>query len=152
MSQVPAKQVPAKQVPAKQVPAEQAPAKQILIIDDEVDIQTIARIGLTVIGGWQVLTAISGETGLIAAKMHQPDAILLDVMMPDMDGAQTAHALQADSTTQTIPIIFLTAKAQAVDRKRLYGLGAQGVIHKPFDPTTLATQIAGFLAWEMPPS
>lgn len=121
------------------------------MIDDESDIQTIARIGLTMIGGWQVLTADSGKEGIVQAREHHPDAILLDVMMPDMDGAATARALQADSITQAIPIIFLTAKAQAVDRKRLYELGAQGVIHKPFDPTTLASQIAGFLGWTLLP-
>ncbi|MFK8182598.1 MAG: response regulator [Phormidesmis sp.] len=126
------------------------PTKRILMIDDERDIQTIARIGLTVIGGWQVVTADSGQAGIALAKANHPDAILLDVMMPDMDGTATARALQADSTTQTIPIIFLTAKAQAVDRKRLYSLGAQGVIHKPFDPTTLASQISGFLGWALP--
>ena len=125
------------------------PPRQILIIDDEADIQTIARLGLTVIGGWKVITAISGEAGIAQAKAHRPDAILLDVMMPDMDGAATARALKADSDTHTIPIVFLTAKAQAVDRKRLYGLGAQGVISKPFDPTTLASQIAGFLGWPL---
>ncbi|MEM6450398.1 MAG: response regulator [Cyanobacteria bacterium P01_D01_bin.105] len=124
--------------------------KRILMIDDESDIQTIARIGLRVMSGWQVLSATSGREGITQAQVHHPDAILLDVMMPDMDGADTARALKADSTTQSIPIVFLTAKARAVDRQRLYNLGAQGVIHKPFDPTTLASQIAGFLDWPVP--
>ena len=123
------------------------PNKQILIIDDEVDIQTVARVGLTVFGGWQVITATSGKAGIAQAKAHRPDAILLDVMMPDMDGADTIRTLKADSATQTIPVVFLTAKTQAMDRKRLYALGAQGVICKPFDPTTLASQIEGFLGW-----
>jgi len=123
------------------------PVKRILMIDDEIDIQTIARIGITIMGGWEVMSATSGKDGIAQAKAHRPDAILLDVMMPDMDGADTARALKRDLATQTIPIVFLTAKAQAIDRKRLYELGAQGVIHKPFDPTTLASQIAGFLGW-----
>ncbi|MEO0770137.1 MAG: response regulator [Cyanobacteria bacterium J06649_4] len=121
--------------------------KQVLMIDDEVDIQTVARIGLTMIGGWQVLTANSGREGIQQAKQHPPDVILLDVMMPDMDGVDTLKALKADALTQSIPVIFLTAKSQAVTRKQFYELGAQGVIHKPFDPTTLASQVAGFLGW-----
>ncbi|MEM9151867.1 MAG: response regulator [Cyanobacteria bacterium P01_F01_bin.3] len=122
-------------------------SKQILMIDDESDIQTVARIGLTIMSDWQVLTASSGKEGIAQAKSHKLDAILLDVMMPDMDGIATLKALKADSSTQSIPIIFLTAKSRALNRKDLYALGAQGVIHKPFDPTTLASQIAGFLGW-----
>lgn len=121
--------------------------KHILMIDDESDIQTVARIGLTMMGGWQVLTANSGKEGIAQAKSHVLDVILLDVMMPDMDGVATLKALKADTSTQAIPIIFLTAKSRAINRKELYALGAQGVIHKPFDPTTLASQIAGFLGW-----
>ncbi len=122
--------------------------KQILMIDDESDIQTVARIGLTMIGGWRVLTASSGKEGIAQAKTHVLDAILLDVMMPDMDGVATLKALKADASTQSIPVIFLTAKSRAVNRSDLYALGAQGVIHKPFDPTTLASQIEGFLGWK----
>ena len=128
----------------------QQPARRILMIDDEKDIQTVARIGLTMASGWEVLCANSGQDGITQAKAYRPDVILLDVMMPDMDGTDTARTLKADQATQAIPIIFLTAKAQAVDRRHLYSLGAQGVIHKPFDPTTLASQIAGFLGWPLP--
>ena len=121
--------------------------KAILMIDDEADIQTVATIGLEMTDGWQVLRASSGKDGVAQAQTHQPDAILLDIMMPDMDGYATLEALRADKRTKDIPIIFLTAKARAVDRKKLYEIGAQGVIHKPFDPTTLGSQIAGFLGW-----
>ncbi|MGB3570571.1 MAG: response regulator [Phormidesmis sp.] len=125
--------------------------KQILMIDDERDIQTIARIGLSLMSGWEVLTANSGKEGIQRAKeqvkAHMLDAILLDVMMPDMDGVATLKVLKSDLVTQAIPVIFLTAKSRAVNRKQLYELGAQGVIHKPFDPTTLASQISGFLGW-----
>ncbi|MEO1445286.1 MAG: response regulator [Cyanobacteria bacterium J06635_11] len=117
------------------------------MIDDEVDIQTVARIGLTTLSGWDVLTASSGAEGIAQALRRQPDAILLDVMMPDMDGVATLKALKADAQTQAIPVIFLTAKSKAADRKKLYEAGAQGVINKPFDPTTLASQISGFLGW-----
>ncbi|MEL6937853.1 MAG: response regulator [Cyanobacteria bacterium J06598_1] len=121
--------------------------KQILMIDDERDIQTVAQIGLSLMSTWQVLTANSGAEGIAQAKKHALDAILLDVMMPDMDGVATLKALKADDDTRAIPIIFLTAKSRAANRQQLYALGAQGVIHKPFDPTTLASQIAGFLGW-----
>ncbi|MGI8935288.1 MAG: response regulator [Phormidesmis sp.] len=121
--------------------------KQILLIDDQPDIQTVVRLSLKVVRGWQVFTASSGKEGIQQAKTHQPDAILLDVMMPEMDGPATLAVLKADPVTQSIPIIFLTAKARAIDRKKLYELGAQGVINKPFNPTTLASQIAGFLSW-----
>ena len=125
----------------------QRTAKKILMIDDETDIQTVARIGLTLMKDWQISTANSGREGIQQAKAHRPDAILLDVMMPDMDGLATLKALKSDTITRPIPVIFLTAKAQAVNRKQFYELGAQGVIHKPFDPTTLASQISGFLGW-----
>jgi CheY-like chemotaxis protein len=81
------------------------------------------------------------------AASEQPDAILLDVMMPGRDGVATLKLLQESSQTQTIPVIFMTAKAQSADRRQLYALGAQGVITKPFDPMTLASQISGFLGW-----
>jgi CheY-like chemotaxis protein len=121
--------------------------RQLLLIDDETDIQTVAKIGLTLNTDWQVMTANSGEAGLEAAIATIPDAILLDVAMPGMDGLATLAALKENTATAHIPIIFLTAKAQASDRRRLHDAGASGVITKPFDPTTLASQIAGFLAW-----
>ena len=121
--------------------------KQILLIDDQPDIQTVVRLSLKIVRGWQVFTASSGKEGIQQAKTHQPDAILLDVMMPEMDGPATLASLKADPVTQSIPVIFLTAETRAADRKKLYELGAQGVINKPFNPTTLASQIAGFLSW-----
>ncbi|EKV00226.1 response regulator containing a CheY-like receiver domain and an HD-GYP domain [Leptolyngbya sp. PCC 7375] len=121
--------------------------RTILLIDDETDIQTVAKIGLTLNTDWSVTTANSGEAGLDVAIATLPDVILLDVAMPGMDGLATLAALQKNPVTAKIPIIFLTAKAQASDRRRLYEAGASGVITKPFDPTTLASQIAGFLAW-----
>lgn len=123
--------------------------RQILLIDDETDIQTVAKIGLTLNTDWQIMTANSGEAGLDAAIANPPDAILLDVAMPGMDGLATIAALKQNPVTARVPIIFLTAKAQASDRRRLYEAGASGVITKPFDPTTLASQVAGFLAWQL---
>ena len=82
----------------------------------------------------------------IIAK-EKPDAILLDAMMPELDGIQTIAKLQSNPETKNIPTIFITAKAQASDRRRFYNAGAKGVINKPFDSLTLASQISGFLGW-----
>ncbi|MEA5465814.1 response regulator [Leptothoe sp. PORK10 BA2] len=123
--------------------------RQILLIDDETDIQTVIKIGLTLSTDWVITTANSGEAGLEVAIATPPDAVLLDVAMPGMDGLATLAALQKNEATSQVPVIFLTAKAQAADRRRLYEAGASGVITKPFDPTTLASQVAGFLSWTL---
>ena len=122
--------------------------KQILVIDDDAYIQEVTQICLETVGGWQVITAISGQEGVEQATKHQPDAILLDVMMPKMDGLATFRQLQANSTTQHIPVILLTAKVQASDRLHYAGLGIAATISKPFDPLELPTQIAQCLGWE----
>jgi CheY-like chemotaxis protein len=119
----------------------------ILLIDDEVDIHRITQVGLMMEAGWELLTAQSGKEGIDTAASEHPDAILLDVMMPGQDGMATLKLLQESPQTQAIPVIFMTAKAQSTDRRQLYALGAQGVITKPFDPMTLASQISGFLGW-----
>ncbi len=121
--------------------------KLILLIDDELDIQMLAEMGLTMTAAWSVQCASSGTEGIEKARAENPDAILLDVMMPEMDGPTTLKQLRSHPKTQTIPIIFLTAKVQAKDRRELYSAGADGIITKPFDPTTLASQIEGFLGW-----
>ncbi|MEM8807051.1 MAG: response regulator, partial [Cyanobacteria bacterium P01_G01_bin.38] len=108
--------------------------KQILIIDNEPYIQEVAQISLETVGGWAVLTADSGAAGIATAEKMQPDGILLDVMMPDMDGVATFQALQANPVTQEIPVILLTAKVQAADRRRYEDLGIRATIAKPFDP------------------
>ncbi|MGH7770824.1 MAG: response regulator [Candidatus Binatia bacterium] len=121
--------------------------KRILIIDDEDDILEVAQVSLEVVAGWEVLTASSGNQGVAKAKVEQPDAILLDVMMPDVDGPATLRKLQADPTTKDIPVILLTAKVQACDRLRFSDLGVAAVLAKPFDPTRLASQVAEALGW-----
>lgn len=122
-------------------------AKRILFIDDEEDIKTLARFCIELESDWQLMTAASGEEGLAIAEAEQPDAILLDVMMPELDGLQTLAQLQVNPKTKHIPTIFITAKAQAADRRKFYAAGAKGVINKPFDSLTLSSQIAGFLNW-----
>ena len=121
-------------------------AKRILLIDDEASILAVARIGLKR-AGWSVLTAASGKEGIAKAETLKPDAIVLDVMMPEMDGLATLQQLQNNSQVKHIPVIFLTAKVQKSDRRRFYASGIKGFITKPFDPTTLASQISGFLGW-----
>jgi len=121
--------------------------KRILLIDDEVDIHKIAQVGLMMEAGWELLTAQSSDEGLEMIFSEQPDAILLDVMMPERDGVETLKLILESPGSQHIPVVFMTAKAQAADRRRFYALGAKGVITKPFDPMTLASQISGFLGW-----
>ncbi|XHX75925.1 MAG: response regulator [Stenomitos frigidus ULC029] len=87
-------------------------SKRVLIVDDEAGIRKITQISLKAIAGWEVLTAASGQEGLAIAQAEQPDAILLDVMMPGMDGITTFQHLQTNSNTRAIPVILLTAKAQ----------------------------------------
>jgi CheY-like chemotaxis protein len=115
--------------------------KRILIIDDERDIREATQICLEVSGDWEVLTAASGREGLIKAAAEHPDAILLDVMMPDMDGLTTLANLQANPATENIPVIFLTAKAQAAEQRQFTQLGVAAVITKPYDPFTLSNQV-----------
>ncbi|MEA5575686.1 response regulator [Anabaena sp. UHCC 0451] len=130
--------------------------KRILVVDNEQYIQEVAKICLETVAGWDVVTASSGKEGIIQAEKYQPDAILLDVMMPDMDGIATFAGLQANPNTKEIPVILLTAKIQAADRRRYAELGIKSAIPgagvaiaKPFNPLELAGQIAAALGWSL---
>ena len=123
--------------------------KCILLIDDEETIQEVVQLGIEIEVGWQVWIASSGLEGIVIAKTQHPDAILLDVMMPDMDGISTLLKLKANSQTQSIPVIFLTAKTQAADKQKFQSLGVAGVITKPFNAMTLASRIIKILEWEL---
>jgi DNA-binding response OmpR family regulator len=123
--------------------------KRILLIDDEETIQEVVQVGIEIEAGWQVAIASSGLEGIDLAQSQQPDAILLDVMMPDMDGISTLSNLKANAKTSAIPVIFLTAKTQATEKNELQNLGVVDVITKPFNSMTLASQIAKILKWEM---
>jgi CheY-like chemotaxis protein len=118
---------------------------RILIIDDEADIRRIAHLALGRVGAMDVTEAQSGLEGLRKAEDTHPDAILLDVMMPGLDGPSTLAALRSNPATAHIPVIFLTAKAMVSELTRLRGLGAAGVLTKPFDPMTLAVQVRAAL-------
>src|SRR5260370_10528843 len=100
--------------------------KHLLMIDDEEHIREGASLSLEMTEEWSVTTAASGCAGLLLAQSNPPDAILLDVMMPDMDGPTTLRALRSQEETRTIPVIFLTAKVQGVDRRGFLQLGVQG--------------------------
>lgn len=124
-------------------------SKRILVIDDEDDIREVAQLCLETLGGWEVMTAACGSEGLLKAETQQPDAILLDVMMPDMDGPTTFHKLKVNPATEDIPVVFLTAKVQAAEQRRFAELGVKAVLTKPFDPLMLATEVAKVLGWNL---
>jgi CheY-like chemotaxis protein len=120
---------------------------RILIIDDEDDIREVAALSLESVAGWEVVMASSGAQGLVRAAEYLPDAILLDVMMPGMDGPTTFRELRRNPLTARIPVLLLTAKVQSTDQRRFADLGVEAVLFKPFDPLTLSAQIAGVLGW-----
>ena len=121
--------------------------KRILVIDDAEDVREVAQVSLELVGGWEVLTASSGKEGVTKAILEQPDAILLDVMMPDQDGPTTFQQLRANSATKHIPVILLTAKVMPSDCTYFASLGISSVIYKPFEPLTLPVQMAKVLGW-----
>jgi CheY-like chemotaxis protein len=120
---------------------------RILLVDDEDDIRLIASAALERLAGWSVTSAGSGEEAVERARVDQPEAVVLDVMMPGMDGPATLAALRADPGTASIPVVFLTAKVQPGERRRLEELGAAGVVAKPFNPMALADELAALLDW-----
>jgi CheY-like chemotaxis protein len=123
-------------------------ATRILVVDDDDAIREVAQATLELIGGWQVDCAGSGSEALTIAAQSPPDAILLDVMMPGMDGPATFRLLQADPRTAPVPVVLLTAKVQAWERRQWASLGVAGVLTKPFDPMTLPDQMAELLDWD----
>jgi|SRR5450755_907695 CheY-like chemotaxis protein len=122
--------------------------RHILIIDDEEDIRQVAALSLEMVAGWDVTMANSGANGIQTAAKEKPDAILLDVMMPGMDGPTTFLELQKSPETAGIPVLLLTAKVQGADQRRFAGLGVAAILFKPFDPLTLADQISQVLGWK----
>ncbi len=115
--------------------------QKIMLIDDEEDIRTIAELSLANIGGFDVLLVDNGAEGLKLATSETPDLILLDVVMPGMDGPEVIKVLKSEESTKDIPVIFMTAKTEEDEVLELISLGAVAVIAKPFDPMTLPDQI-----------
>ncbi len=122
-------------------------SRSVLIVDDDPTIREIVALTLTHVAGYDVRQADSGAAGLAAAKAQVPDAILLDVMMPGMDGPSTFQGLLADEQTKDVPVVFLTAKLLPDERARLERLGAKGLIGKPFDALDLVSQLQRILSW-----
>ncbi len=118
---------------------------KILIVDDDADIRFIAGLSLGRVGGMEVIEAASGSEGVRKAAEEQPDVILLDMMMPMMDGSETLAALRTQPATAAIPVIFLTAKTVHTEVQRMRALGAAGVLIKPFDPRTLSADVLALL-------
>ena len=121
--------------------------KRILVIDDEDGVREIIKLCLEAVGGWEVLTANSGLEGLALAEAERPDAILLDVMMPELDGSTTFEKLRANPAAEEIPVILLTAKATVSEQRQFADLGVAGIITKPFNPEELVEQIQATLSW-----
>jgi putative two-component system response regulator len=119
-------------------------ARRVLVIDDERAIRAVCRVNLTA-SGMDVLEAEDGASGLDVARREQPDLILLDVMMPGVDGWDVARRLAGDPATRQIPVVFLTARADAADKRRAQYLGSVGYVVKPFDPVQLAGMIEDVL-------
>lgn len=120
-----------------------------MIVDDDEDIRMISGLALRRIGGLEVVAVESGEEALARVREERPDVILLDVMMPRLDGQATLERLQADPETSRVPVIFLTARAQKHEVESYRHLGAVGVIVKPFDATSLADEIQQLLRFQV---
>jgi CheY-like chemotaxis protein len=111
-----------------------------LIIDDDPDLVSLIRRTLEFTAGWEVHTALSGSAGIALARSASPDVILVDVMMPEMDGYEVCRRLKADVATAAVPVVLLTARRD-LDEELLAGTGAAGVLFKPFQPQDLARQV-----------
>ena len=127
-------------------PSHTEPMK-LLVVDDDPALLMVAALALEDAGGFEVLQACGGVEAIEMARAHRPDAILIDLVMPDLDGPAVLARLRAAPETASIPVIFHTAKDAPLEGRRLVALGAKGVIAKPFDPRALAAEILRILAW-----
>lgn len=123
-------------------------SKRVLIVDDDIGIRRIVELSLNSIAKWEVLSASSGSEGVAIAQTELPDAILLDVMMPGMNGIETFAEMQANPNTKTIPIILLTAKTKVSEEQQFNNIAIAGVIAKPFKAPQLVDQICSILNWK----
>jgi CheY-like chemotaxis protein len=122
--------------------------KRLLVVDDDERIREVVKMCLIKIAKWQVTIAKSGQEAISTAMVEQPDAILLDVSMPNLNGIETLQQLQLNDRTNSIPVIFLTAKVLRAEQLYYQQLGVAGFIAKPFDPLQIATEISRILNWK----
>ena len=122
----------------------------VLVVDDDDDVRMVTSLSLNRVGGWDVLEASRGGEAIDIARTAQPDAILLDLMMPGMDGITAFGLLQDDAATRHIPVILLTAKSRVGATQPWDGLAVAGVLSKPFSPMELPGDVAGLLGWPAP--
>jgi len=118
---------------------------RVLFVDDDADIRTIARITLGDVAGWNVTLVGSGQEAVATAARELPDVILLDFMMPGLDGPGTLERLRAQPATAGIPVIFVTAKTQKGETEAMRAMGARGIVQKPFDPMQLPAEVLRIL-------
>ncbi|MGA9382808.1 MAG: response regulator [Phormidium sp.] len=121
--------------------------KRILIVDREPYHQKIVQTCLKTMAGWEVLLARSSSEGLRIAEVEQPDAILLEARMPQINGVTFVEKLHSNPATKSIPVIFLTIEPSLTERSKFLQVGAVGAIAKPFDPMTLVSKITEPLGW-----
>lgn len=120
---------------------------RILVVDDDDDVRRLAVMALSRVGGHEVTSVASGADCLAALAVELPDAVVLDVMMPEMDGPTTLNAIRDDPATRDVPVVFLTAGVVDADMDRLKTLPAAGILNKPFDPLQISRQLGDILGW-----
>lgn len=121
--------------------------RRILVVDDDEDVRRLAVMSLSRIGGYEVTSVGSGGDCIAALATDLPDAVVLDVMMPVMDGPTTLLAIRDGARTYGLPVVFLTAGVVEADMDRLRDMPVSGVLQKPFDPLQLPAQLAAVLGW-----
>lgn len=122
-------------------------SRRVLLVDDEPSVRAVARLSLERVGGWEVVDVPSGADAVVAAQAGGFDAVVLDVMMPGLDGPATYRQLQADPRTSALPVVLLTARVDRADREQWLEMGVRGVLAKPFDPMRLSADVADLLGW-----
>lgn len=120
----------------------------VLVVDDDDSVREVTQMALELVAKWHVLAANGGAVAIELAREHRPDAVLLDLMMPVVDGRATFQALRADERTRDIPVILLTAKLQVGETQAWDDMAVAGVISKPFSPMTLGAEVAAMLGWD----
>jgi CheY-like chemotaxis protein len=119
--------------------------QKVLLVDDDPNIRKLAKMSLERVGRWQVCVASSGQEALEMVEAERPDLIVLDVMMPGLDGAMTLEQLKSRPDFASVPVILMTAKVQSPQMDEYLGMGAAGLIIKPFDPLKLPEEILKLL-------